>query len=129
MVDEKIFLPDRCKAVPPMVPDTFGKSRPKRFEHQIRPVFGDNFRNVDQRDETQYREYVLVADFQPVLQEFLHFVWQIRVHCQTDDRSSSAFAQGFFVLTNQILGFLFDFDIAIADDLENAPIQNFEAGE
>ncbi len=120
VVHNDILGPDRCEAIAAMVPDAFGKARNERLEKKIAALIEDQLLGIAQSqqmlddDQVGQCEIEMVGDVAP--QILRHGFAALHM----DDGAAAAALEQRFEQPYQILGFFFDFHVAVADDAEES---------
>ena len=97
-----------------------GKREIERLEQQVRPVADDELRGVGERQQAVLDEDGVLADLELLDDELLQPVGHRRLELEADHVAAAAALQRRLVGAHQILGFLLDLDVAVAQHAEGA---------
>src|SRR5580704_11187509 len=120
MVDNDVLLSNRRKAIPAEISDAFGKARIIGREDEVGPLVDDQLLSVIEAENAIGRKHVRRRRI-----EFFHQeAPQVGRHCRIDPEEDGMTAPPSFQRrleeTDQILGFLFDLDLTVAQQPKDA---------
>jgi hypothetical protein len=120
VVDNDILLPNRRKAIPAEISDAFGKARIIGREDEVGALVDDQLLGVIEAEDALGRKYVPGRRIELFHQE----APQVGRHCRIDREEDGMTAPPPFQRrleeSDQILGFLLDLDLTVAQQPEHA---------
>ena len=108
------------EAIAAIVAHALGKARIIGREFQVGTRQSDDFRQVLERQHAFERDDLLRLDVQFLGDEGAHFRRHVGVGLQTDHRTAPAALERRLEQPDQVFGLFLDFEIAVADDPEQA---------
>ena len=129
VVDQDVLLANRREAVAAMVTDPLGKTRFERFEFQLGPICRDQLGELVQAEQPGDQDDVLGLGVEAFANETAELLRHGRFELDPDYRAHAPLFEQGLKFANQILGFLFDFHVAVADQPEDALIVKVAAGK
>ena len=129
MVDHQVLLLDGQERVAAIVADPLGEARRIGREFQIGARQADDFRQVLQRQHAVERDDLVGFDIEFLGDEGAHFRGHVRVRLQPDHRAAPAAFQRRLEQADQVFRLFLDFEIAVADDAEQALRLDRKAGK
>ena len=120
VVDDQILLLDGEEAIAAIVAHPLGKARIIGREFQVGRGQADDFRQILERQHAVERDDLLRLDVQFLGDEGAQFRRHVGVGLQPDHRTAPAALQRRLEQADQVFRLFLDFEIAVADDPEQA---------
>ena len=129
VVDHEVLLADGREAIAGIVAHALGEARVVGLESQVRPVDADDLAEVVQRQQAVNREALVGGGAEFVGDEQAQLLRHAGVDLQPDDRAAPPPLQRALEEEHEVLRFLLDFEVRVADDAEHALPVHLVAGE
>ena len=129
MVHEDVLRADRREAVAAKVADALGEARGVRREEQVRPVVDDHLLDVHQADDAGLGIDFLGGRIDRVHHQFTQVGRHVGLQGQLDGGAAPPPLQRGLVGLHEVLGFLLELHIGVADQPEQPRSLHLEAGE
>src|SRR5262249_52564919 len=129
VVDDDVFLPNRGKTVPAEIADAFGEARIIGGKHQVGSVVDDQPSGVVEAENTISGKNVSRGRVEPFHQKTSQFLRHRGIDREQDHMSAAAPLQRGFEMADEILCFLLEFDLAVAQHAEHALSNDCKAGK
>ena len=127
VMDDDVLGPDGVETVAAEVADALREAWREGLEEKVRPVVDDQLPQIREAEFPIDGGDVVGVDAQTVHQQAAQFAGHGPVDNEIDDAAPPALFQGALEVTDQILGFLVDLDLAVANDAEEPELQETEA--
>ena len=127
VVDEDVLAPDRREAIAAMLADALGEARVEGPELEVGAVFLDQAGEVGHAEEAARLGDDRVRRVEAVLDHPHQAFGHARLELQPDHPAAAAALDRGAEVADQILGFLLDLDVAVAQDPERAAAQHVVA--
>src|SRR5208282_4047283 len=127
MVHDDVLVADRREAIAAKIADALGKTRIIGREQKIAPFADDQFPGARQSHEAVDLGDVSVCDTKLVDHKARYRGRHPLVDDEMDDVAAAAALERRFEDADEVLRLFLDFDLAVAQDAEQAETQNLEA--
>src|SRR5690349_14197552 len=120
MMDDNILLADRGEAITAMVADALREARDERLEFQIIAVIQNELFCVRVADHAAAGDHNIVGHIELIGHEETQELRACGIDLHADYGATTPALERAFKEPHKILGLFFDFDVAIANDPEQA---------
>ena len=128
-MDDELALADGREAVAVGVADALGGARGERGEEEIGTRVEQQLARVREAEQPLADDEVLRCDPDLVHQEGLEIGRDLPIEGQSDDRAPAPLAEEALELPDEVLGFLLDLHVAVAQHPAHARVLDAESGE
>ncbi len=129
MVDDDVLRLDGGEAVAAEIADPLGKARIVWGEEQVRPLVDDQLLGVDEAEDAVVAKDVALGGVELLGEEAVETVRHAVIDAEPDDMAAPTPLQRRLIEPDEILRLLLDLDLAVAQDAEDTPADNLEAGK
>ena len=129
MVDDDVLLPDGGEAIAAMVADALGKARDEGLELEIGPLVENELLGIGIADQAAAGHDDIVRNIELVGDELAQRFRTGGINLHADHRAAAAALERAFEQADQVFGLFLDFDVAVADDAEQALPEHIVAGK
>src|SRR5271165_676859 len=125
MMDDEIFLPNRCKAIPAMFLDPFRKSRVVGRKLKLGTIDRHELRQFVQRQHSLDEYDSGWHDVDVACDKRSQRLRHAGLDLEADDGAASTPLERALVEADEVLRLFFDFNVAVANDAKGALAQHF----